>query len=133
MTDQKKPSGPCPCGSRKAYALCCWRLHSGEAAPDAEALMRSRYAAYVMKRPEYILATWHTSTRPPASETDLTGMPRWLGLKVLRHEMTGENSAIVEFTAKCRKGGQLMNLHELSRFVREDGRWYYLDGDLTGA
>lgn len=84
MTEAKKPGGPCPCGSRKAYALCCWRWHSGEVAPDAEALMRSRYAAYVMKRLDYILATWHASTRPASA--DLTDLPRWLGLKVLRHE-----------------------------------------------
>ncbi len=130
MTEAKKPGGPCPCGSRKAYALCCWRWHSGEAAPDAEALMRSRYAAYVMKRPDYILATWHASTRPAGA--DLTDLPRWLGLKVLRHEVTGENTAVVEFTAKCKKAGHPMTMHELSRFVREDGRWYYVDGDLMG-
>lgn len=128
--DQKKPSGPCPCGSRMAYALCCWRLHSGEVAPDAETLMRSRYSAYVHKRLDYILATWHASTRP--EDAELTGLPRWLGLKILRHEVTGEDTAIVEFTAKCKKGGVPVQLHEVSRFVREDGRWYYVDGDLTG-
>lgn len=127
---EKQPSGPCPCGSRLAYARCCWRWHSGEAAPDAESLMRSRYAAYVLKREDYVLATWHATTRP--ADADLNGLPRWLGLKIIRHEVTGADTAVVEFVAHCKAGGRPHELHEVSRFVREDGRWYYVDGDLSG-
>ncbi|MBI2308542.1 MAG: SEC-C domain-containing protein [Rhodocyclales bacterium] len=119
----------CPCGSGRPYARCCGRWHAGEPAPTAEALMRSRYAAYVLARHDYLLATWHASTRPPALDDAPT---RWLGLEVKRHEQHGDDSAIVEFVARYRADGRGHRLHETSRFVREDGRWYYVDGDIAG-
>ncbi len=120
----------CPCGSGKAYADCCGRLHAGaDHAPTAEALMRSRYSAYVQKLSEYLLATWHPSTRP--SELDLSADDsKWLGLEVKRHAVQDDSHATVEFVARYRIAGRGHRLHELSRFVREDGRWYYLDGDM---
>ena len=128
MNTESQPRGPCPCGSRLAYARCCWRWHAGEAAADAESLMRSRYAAYVLKLKDYLLATWHPQTRP--RELDLAASPRWLGLKVLRHEASGADAAIVEFSARCKAGGRTREMHEVSRFVRENGRWFYVDGDI---
>lgn len=121
---------PCPCGSGKAYADCCRLYHAGEPAPDAEALMRSRYSAYVLENADYLLATWHPSTRPATLSFD-EGLrpPKWLGLSVHAHEATGADTAEVEFTARFRVGGgSAQRMRECSRFVREDGRWYYVDG-----
>jgi SEC-C motif-containing protein len=99
-------------------------------APDAEALMRSRYSAYVGGNADYLLATWHPTTRP--APLDLGGEPpvRWLGLQVRRHTVTGADTAVVEFVARYRIGNRAQRLHETSRFVREGGRWYYLDGEF---
>jgi SEC-C motif-containing protein len=128
-----KPAEPCPCGSGKGYAACCGRLHSGaEIAATAEALMRSRYSAYVLRLEEYLLATWHPDTRP--SELDLTADDtKWLALEVKKHALQDDSHATVEFVARYRVAGKGHRLHELSRFVREDGRWYYVDGDMVGG
>ena len=91
--------------------------------------MRSRYSAYVLALEPYLLATWHTSTRPSPPLFDGADNPRWLGLEIKRHEMNGTDSAIVEFVARYKVGGRAHRLHEISRFVREDGRWLYVDGD----
>ena len=126
-----KPGEPCPCGSGQRYAACCGPLHAGERpAASAEALMRSRYSAYVLKLADYLLATWHPSTRP--SELDLAADDsKWLGLDVKRHEVQDDDRAMVEFVARYRIAGRGHRLHEVSRFVREDGRWFYVDGDLS--
>jgi SEC-C motif-containing protein len=119
-------SAPCPCrlpATRPCYADCCGRFHSAAAlAPDAEALMRSRYSAYV-------LATWHASTRPATLDPDPAGL-KWLGLEVRRHAVADATHASVEFVARSKLGGRAHRLHEISRFVREDGRWFYLDGEV---
>ncbi len=126
MKSDGRYRGPCPCGSRQSYERCCQRWHGGEAAPDAEALMRSRYTAYVLKLEDYLLATWHPGTRP--KELDLASAPRrWVGLKVLRHEAGAADAALVEFFARYKAGGRAHELHETSRFVREDGRWLYVE------
>lgn len=92
--------------------------------------MRSRYAAYVLRLHEYLLATWHPSTRP--AELDLSADPaKWLGLEVRRHVVADADHAGVEFVARCRIGGRGHRLHERSRFVREDGRWFYVDGEFA--
>ena len=97
--------------------------------------MRSRYSAYVLLLAPYLLATWHPSTRPP--KLDLAGAPgdgqeamRWLGLAIKRRQTTGDNAALVEFVARYKIAGRAVRLHETSRFVREDGRWYYVDGKV---
>jgi len=136
------PSPACPCGQRNtrgqplALAACCGRyLDHDTPAPDAEHLMRSRYSAFVLQRPAYLLATWHPRTRPP----DLTLEPgtQWLGLEVKQHQSTGPDQAEVLFVARSRSagsgGGQAHRLQERSRFVREGGRWLYVDGDLGPA
>ncbi|WP_395699923.1 YchJ family protein [Aquabacterium sp.] len=123
--------GACPCGSGQTYAACCGRWHEGHQhlqAPDAEALMRSRYAAFVMQRADYLLATWHASTRP--AQLDFEPGLRWLGLEVKRHQPTGADTATVEFVARSKLGGRAHRLHETSRFVREGGQWFYLDGEV---
>ncbi len=88
--------------------------------------MRSRYSAYVLGLLDYLLATWHPSTAPG----DLALAPvKWLGLEV-RHAQTAGDAGVVEFVARCRDGGRAQRLHEISRFVRENGRWYYIDGQM---
>jgi len=127
----------CPCGRRDArgrpvvYADCCGRYHAPDfatPAPDAEALMRSRYSAFVLGQADYLRASWHASTCP----ADLTLEPdvKWLGLEVKRHRSIDADHAEVEFVARSRVGGRGQRLQETSRFVREGGRWFYVDGDL---
>ena len=123
-------SDPCPCGTGAAYAACCGRWHAGPQhlqAPTAEALMRSRYSAFVRLLGAYLQDTWHADTRPAAAPTFEPGL-RWLGLEVKRHTLTGEHSAEVEFVARSKTGSRVHRLHEVSRFVREAGRWFYVDG-----
>jgi SEC-C motif domain protein len=127
---------PCPCRSAAApgsssYDACCGRYHGGSqhlAAPDAEALMRSRYSAFVLDRIDYLLDTWHSSTRPASLEANPEGL-RWLGLDVRRHTPIDDEHAVVEFVARSKLGGRAQRLRETSRFIREGGRWYYVDGD----
>jgi SEC-C motif-containing protein len=125
---------PCPCGNNAGYARCCGPLHEGATAPTAETLMRSRYSAYVLKREDYLLVTWHPSTRPASLKLAAQQpAPTWLGLDVKRHEQHGER-AEVEFIARLRYGGgKAQRMHEISSFVREQGRWYYLDGRFPEA
>ncbi|HRH13747.1 MAG TPA: YchJ family metal-binding protein [Azonexus sp.] len=124
----------CNCGSGKNYAACCGRLHSGaEIAATAEALMRSRYSAYVLRLAPYLLESWHASTRPQSLDLAEDGGYRWLGLEILRHQERDPAHATVEFVARYRVAGRGHRLHEVSRFVREDGRWHYLDGTLLKA
>ena len=121
----------CYCGSGKPYAACCGRLHSGaENAASAEALMRSRYSAYVLGLEPYLLATWHASTRPAALYLAEEAGTKWLGLEVKRQQAQDASHATVEFVARYRIAGRGHRLHETSRFVREDGRWFYVDGDV---
>jgi SEC-C motif-containing protein len=94
--------------------------------------MRSRYSAFVLGRAEYLLATWHPSTRPASLGLEALATRRWLGLKVLAHE-PGVDEARVEFVARFKEGGRATRQHERSRFLREDGRWYYVDGEPRGA
>lgn len=120
----------CPCGSTAEYLACCGRYLDSEQIPDsAEQLMRSRYCAYVLARTDYLLATWHASTRPPTISLDVTG-PQWLGLKVIRAH-NDSHTGTVEFVARHKVNGKAYRLHEVSRFVKEQGRWIYLDGDIT--
>lgn len=126
----RTPADPCPCGLPADYAACCGRYHAGEAAPDAERLMRSRYSAYVRQLADYLRLTWHPDTRP--AELSLDEAPgqrtQWLGLAVNEHSVTGPDSAEVRFTARYRiGGGSAVRMTEHSRFLRIDGRWYYLD------
>jgi SEC-C motif-containing protein len=120
----------CPCGSGKTYTNCCRLLHMGETATDAEALMRSRYSAYVLQLEDYLLRTWRPDTRPAALGLAEDKPIKWLGLKVLRFEVTGENSAIVEFEARYKMNGKAEKLHEVSKFTRVNANWYYVDGEF---
>jgi SEC-C motif-containing protein len=83
----------------------------------------------VLDRRDYLLATWHPSTRPAELEAPEPGL-KWLGLDVRAHRIQDVDHATVEFVARSKLGGRAHRLHELSRFVREAGHWLYLDGNL---
>lgn len=91
--------------------------------------MRSRYSAYVLGLGDYLQHTWHPSTRPVDVPTFDPAL-RWLGLEVRSHQRLAESSATVEFVARSKLHGRAQRLHETSRFLLEDGRWYYVDGSL---
>ena len=123
---------PCPCGNALAYDDCCGRYHDGALAlqaPTPEALMRSRYSAFVLDRTGYLLQTWHPDTRPDTLEPNPPGLA-WLGLQVRGAALQDSEHGTVEFVARSKLGGRAHRLHETSRFVREHGRWYYLDGEI---
>jgi len=127
-----KSTDHCPCGTALPYEVCCARYHHGTAAPTAEALMRSRYSAYVLKLVDYLRDTWHDSTRPAKLGFE-TNEPIWCGLAILdtRGGSESEQTGEVEFIARWfTKDGKCGALHERSRFVHEEGRWYYVDGEL---
>ena len=115
---------PCYCGGA-SYQSCCEPLHHGVPAPSAEALMRSRYSAYMLGLKAYLVLTWHPKTRPQTLDLEPA---KWLGLKILRVQQ-GEQDAVVEFIARYKVSGKAHKLHEVSRFVLEQGRWCYLDGE----
>jgi SEC-C motif-containing protein len=118
----------CPCLSGLTYDACCGPLHAGAAvAQTAEQLMRSRYSAFAVGDPDYLKATWHASTRPKALELDADR--RWYRLDILRTERGGpfDTDGVVEFRAYHRSADGKGSQHEVSRFVREDGRWWYVD------
>ena len=89
--------------------------------------MRSRYSAFVLEQADYLLATWHAATRPAA--LDFVPGVKWLGLEVRSYQVLDADHAEVEFVARLREAGRTTRLHERSRFVRESGRWFYVDGD----
>ncbi len=131
------PAGICPCATPSSTAptlsACCGRYHAGPEhlqAPDAEALMRSRYSAYVLGLPDYLLATWHPSTRPASTEVNSPGLT-WLGLQVRSHEVQDAAHATVDFVARSKQGGKAQRMQEKSRFVCESGFWFYVDGDVV--
>ena len=139
---------PCPCGSGAALAGCCgcYLDHFDTSpAPDAEALMRSRYTAYTQRNEAYLRATWHPSTRPLDAIIDPDENLRWLGLEIksalrLRQrkvEPANPDEDFVEFVARFRVAGKGQRLHEVSRFLREPDpalggapRWFYVDGEF---
>jgi SEC-C motif domain protein len=113
-----------------AYLNCCGVWHAGAAAPNAEALMRSRYTAFVLQDETYLLATWHPRTRPASVSFEVG--TKWLGLKVVDARAVDAHHAEVEFIARYRVGGaSAARIHERSRFVREAGAWLYVDGAVA--
>ncbi len=131
MSTANPDTARCPCRKKSetiSYAACCERYHAGAPAPTAEALMRSRYTAFTRLNAPYVLGSWHPSTRPAAFEFE-QGRD-WYMLKVLTAHEQGD-IATVSFVARSRMGGRTWALEEISRFVREDGRWFYVAGIVT--
>lgn len=120
----------CPCCSGERYGSCCGPLHDGEPAPTAEALMRSRFAAYALGLDAYVLRTWHARTRP--DDVAAAGVA-WRSLEILDVVAGGEGdvSGEVEFLARGEADGRPFAMRERSRFARRDGRWQYVDGEVS--
>lgn len=131
MPELKLQISHCSCGNLRPYADCCGRFHAGEPADNAQKLMRARYSAYVLQLEAYLLATWHPSTRPKRIDFKQSDTPHWLGLEI-RSQQHSPDASRIEFIARYRVNGvgPVQRQHEISRFVREAGRWYYLDGYL---
>ncbi|MCX4744850.1 YchJ family metal-binding protein [Kitasatospora sp. NBC_01287] len=130
----QRPAEPtaCPCGLPASYADCCGRLHRGLApAVTAEQLMRSRFSAFALEDTAYLLRSWHPLTRP--AEVDYAPELRWQRLEILGSTEGGpfHQEGTVEFTAHYRERGHAGAMHENSRFVRHEGAWVYLDGDVA--
>ena len=126
-----KPS-ICPCGSNLNYAECCESLHNGsQIAQTAEALMRSRYSAYVLQNADYLLATWYKNTRPKQLDFSQENVI-WQNLDILNTKKGGvkDEKGRVEFKAFYIDNGEMCVMHEISRFKKITGHWFYVDGDL---
>lgn len=121
----KKTDAPCPCGSGKYIEQCCDPVINGTGnATSAEALMRSRYTAYTLNNEQYLLDSWHSSTRPESVDLDVS--IQWLRLKIIN--CTDDH---VKFIATYRVQGKAYKLHENSRFTSENGKWFYVDGEKS--
>ena len=124
-------AGPCPCGSGASFGDCCEPIHHDHRRADtAEALMRSRYTAYVTGAVDHLARSWHPGTRPSTIATD--PQRAWQSLEVIATERGRALDAggVVEFVATSTIDGQEHRLHERSRFERVAGAWVYVDGDL---
>jgi SEC-C motif domain protein len=125
---------PCPCGSGRLLESCCGPRHDGTApAETAEALMRSRYSAYVRQRIDYLRQTLTPEAQAgfdPAETERWARESQWSGLSILRCEAGGpeDETGLVEFVATYQFSGRDFRHHEISRFTRLDGRWFYVDG-----
>jgi SEC-C motif-containing protein len=128
----KASATSCPCGHGDFEQCCKPYLDGVKLAPTAEALMRSRYSAYSLARTEYVLRTWHHSTRPSDLNLDEDAQQgEWIGLTVKQHTQSDDTHAEVEFVAryKPKGGGPAQRMHERSRFVKEEGQWFYIHGE----
>lgn len=120
----------CHCDSGLTFKACCQPYLQGEAAPNVEALMRSRYTAYVLEDGPYLLATWHPLSRPKNLDFDVERRPKWLGLTIKCQFEVNAQHGTVEFVARYKINGRAFRMHEISRFERIEGRWFYLDGEV---
>ena len=126
-------SSLCPCGSAVEYSLCCQPYLTGaKVAPNPSHLMRSRYTAFVVKQADYLIRTWHPSCHAAAFRADIEAgfaSTQWLGLTVFEQSMekTG-TEGYVSFVARFNENGKSGAIIERSRFLKEDGQWYYIDG-----
>jgi len=131
MVSMMDAGARCPCGTGLTYGECCGPLHSGERrAATAEQLMRSRYSAFAAGLPDYLLASWHPSTRPESVELEPDLVWRSLDVVGLAGGGPFDATGAVEFRAAWRQGAQRGVLHERSAFRREGGVWLYVDGEL---
>lgn len=127
----------CPCDSKLTFDRCCEPILTGKAAPEtAVRLMRSRFTAYAMGRADYLAAT---TAREEREKLDVEELSRYcravkcISLRILATEAggPGDETGTVTFHAKLLINGRRMLHREKSRFVREDGRWAYLDGETN--
>ncbi|OAI04573.1 zinc chelation protein SecC [Methylomonas methanica] len=125
----------CLCGSCLDYADCCGRYHGGKYYPStAEALMRSRFSAYARRDVDYLLDTWDAGKRPMTIDFSKE-TAQWQKLTIVstKKGSAQDSKGIVEFKAFYRQDGEDYFMHEISRFVKSDSRWRYLDGVIKAA
>ncbi len=93
--------------------------------------MRSRYSAFVLNNDKYIYKSWSKTTRPSKKSLKQNQSNEWLGLTIVRTEQGTlfDSEGVVEFIARFNAEGKEQQLHEVSRFIRENGKWVYLDGE----
>ncbi|MFT5602715.1 MAG: SEC-C motif-containing protein [Flavobacteriales bacterium] len=122
----------CPCGNTKPYLKCCEAIHFGKKqAHTAEQLMRSRFTAFTMANGDYLMSSHHTSTRPESEKDEIVSWAKsvkWLHLEII-NTIAGQESdtkGTVEFKAHFKEGFFKRNIHENSKFIKEDGKWVYL-------
>lgn len=118
---------PCPCGN-PSFDACCRPYLEGEAIPpDALSLMRSRYSAYVTENEAYLRDTWVEENRPSGTLIEQNTAMKWISLNIIGQQ-EHEDRATVEFIARYKQNGRMQKRHEISRFIRKNGQWYYFDG-----
>lgn len=126
----------CPCGSGTSFEECCGPIIGGAPAATAEALMRSRYSAFVRGEFAHLETSLAAETRTPsdhqAAETMFKGV-EWRGLEVRSVAGGGaeDQTGTVEFVARYREKGREQAHHELASFRRDNGLWVYVDGQLA--
>lgn len=119
----------CPCQSGLHYQKCCQVAHDGAKIKNAEMLMRSRYSAFVLNLPKYLLNTWHSAHRPESIEHDPN--IKWFYLRILNvEEINALDEQFVTFEARFRENGKAHKFKERSRFIEEKGRLVYIDGEF---
>ncbi len=118
----------CPCGSQQEYSLCCEPYLTNKRHPETpEALMRSRYAAYCLDNMDYIQASMRGRALVGFDAVDAKRVS-WIKLEVLNTTLDTPHKGYVEFVATFMDNHILKSMHEKSEFIREEGRWYYVDG-----
>ena len=131
-------SRPCPCASKKPYDRCCGPFHAGTALPEtAELLMRSRFSAYALGKADYLIATRPEAKRAEEDRQELANYCKSVqavGLKIVGKEKGGkdDDTGVVTFHASLQANGRRTLHIETSTFVRENGRWVYVDGVVKG-
>ena len=122
----------CPCGSGRDLDDCCGPIIAGVPAPTPEALMRSRYTAFVLGKLEHVDRTHAPEIRDDFNRAEAERSAQeceWMGLEV-KHAAEDGDSGTVEFVARFKRGGQEFVQHELASFGRREGRWLYLSGEI---
>jgi SEC-C motif domain protein len=130
VTSAQGGATSCPCGAGASEAACCGRYLSGEPAPTALALMRSRYTAYVRGAIDHLVSTHAAATRGAVDVDAVTRWSRettWQGLEIVATERggAGDDDGVVEFIARGTHAGRPFVQRERSQFRRTGGRWYY--------
>ncbi|NOH34560.1 YchJ family protein [Vibrio chagasii] len=124
----------CPCGSNNTYPQCCESAHLDHSSVETpEQLMRSRYSAHVLGLVDYVVATYHPSCNAEAQREGIADSINsdWAGLEVIDTAAgSHENEGYVEFKAYFNEDGAQYCMQERSRFVRENGLWFYIDGEF---
>lgn len=124
------PDFPCPCDAQQLYSICCAPHHQQLKIPlTAETLMRSRYSAFALRNADYLQATWDKSTRPKTLDLSHDATI-WRHLLIVNTQKGGVNDSKgkVEFKASGIIAGKPFVMHEVSRFIKRQQRWFYIDG-----